>query len=69
MTTTLTDTLLKLVWQDGYSIGESMVYHRGQLLSYIDAAKDGQRWRVLAPDRYAATCELMQQLGWDLEDG
>ena len=69
MTVALADTLLKLIWQDGYSLGESVILHKGTLCTHIDASKDGERWSVIAPNRYTAAVELMDQLGWDFEDG
>ena len=66
---TLPDTLLKLVSEDGFSTGETGVLIRGEMYTKVDASKGDERWVVAAPTRYEATVELMQQLGWDLEDG
>lgn len=68
---TITDSMLKLLHRDGYSLGEAPVYYpnREILLYHVDASKDGERWVVTAPTRYEATVELMEQLGWDLMDG
>ena len=64
----LPDTLLYLITQDGFSVGESAVFHKGKQCAYLDAAKDAQRWAVIADNRYEAACELMLALGWDLTD-
>jgi len=40
---TLPDTLLHLISQDGYSIGEASVFQDRQHPAYVDASKDGQR--------------------------
>ena len=63
------DIMLELIRRDGYSLGEMQVVHHGMPAYWFDAAKDGERWRVIAPTRCHAICELMVQLGWDLEDG
>ena len=34
----------------------------------MEASRDGERWVVVAEDRYEALVELMEQLGWDLMD-
>ena len=65
----LSDTLLYLIKQDGYGIGEMSIIHRGRQCAYIDAYRKGQRWVVMADSRYEAACELMLQLGRDLMDG
>ena len=59
----LPDILLDLVKQDGYSVGEAIVIHEGESCAYLDAAKGEHRYRVIAPDRYLAVVELMEQLG------
>jgi len=66
---TLPDTLLKLVSEDGFSTGEVRVLIRGEMYAKVDASKGNERWTVVAPTRYEVPIELMQQLGWDLEDG
>ena len=66
---TLPDTLLKLISDDGFSTGEAYLVTDGRFCAYVDASKNGHRWRVLAPTRYEAVTELMLQKGWDLEDG
>ena len=70
MTSLVYETLLDLLKDDGYSVGTVMVVLPGRRVAgCVDASKDGQRWRVIGPDMYRATLELMLQLGWDLEDG
>ena len=56
---TLPDTLLHLISQDGYSIGEASVFQDRQCLAYIDASKGNERWIVIASDRHEAVCELL----------
>jgi len=65
---TLPDTLLSLIHQDGCSAGEASVFQWGRQLDYVDASKDGERWVVYAEDRYTAVVELMEQLGWEIWD-
>ena len=66
---TLPDTMLKCVWNDGFSLGETTVLIRRKQYTHISASKGGERWAVIAPTRYEAVAELMEQLGWDLADG
>ena len=67
--TTLPDTLLYLIRQDGYGIGEMSIFYDGRQCAYVDAYRNGERWVVIADNRYDAACELIQQLGWELMDG
>ena len=61
MNSTLPDTLLSLIHDDGYSTGEASIFKRGRQMDYVDASKDGERWVVYAEDRYTAVVELMEQ--------
>jgi len=63
---TMPDTLLQLISEDGYSTGKATLLRRGRLCSYIDASKDGERWRVIADNRLDAVVKLMEMLGLDL---
>jgi len=51
---TLPDVLLYCVQQDGYSIGTTFVYQYGEIYEVVEASRDGERWVVMAEDRYPA---------------
>lgn len=68
--TVMADILIKLIWKDGYSVGEvEYLTEDGNSVCGLDASKNGHRWQSVKPTRYEAAVDLMIQLGWDLMDG
>ena len=66
------DILIKLIWQDGYSVGEGVYLtgdENGDIVYSFDASKNGRRYQSVKPTRYEAAIDLMSQLGWNLMDG
>jgi|GEM_PF-3115163 len=65
---TVPDAMLSLLHTEGYSYGEMALDGPDGPRWYVDASKDGHRWRVIAPTRYETVFLLMDKLGWDVEE-
>ena len=64
----IADSLLRMIQRDGFSAGKTSLIRRGQLCAHVSAAKHGEKWIVIAPDKYTAAIEIMAMLGWDLAE-
>ena len=62
------ESLLKLVHQDGYCVGRTVVILRGWPRYFFRPRKERKHWVIVADDPDRGAGHLLEQVGWDVDD-